>query len=232
MPGFDGLARFVGFCEKKFYTCFRWLLRKKQAKGYGVHSPFAYNLITNVIYSPYSFYAFSDIYGIVSQHNINPEESITTYNHLSFRLIHYLQAKDILEVNSGIGINTLFLVAPSKHISCICVEEDREKYFVAADLQRQRGVKIGFVSSLSECQGERFDAIFINFERGYIPDMETLTELSHSGTFWVLHPIKKGRGKQFWHKIVHDLRARMTFDVKDTGIVFLRPDFHKENYLV
>lgn len=231
MPAFNELARLVDFCEKEFYARFRWLLRKKQSKGYGVHSPFAFDLITNVIHSPYSFYAFSDIYDTVSQNDINPD-SITAFNHLSFRLVHYLQAKNILEINSGTGINTLFLMAASSHIRCRCLEEDGEKIVVAKRLQKRGERKCEISSSLSACEGERYDAIFINLGGSYIPNIHILTELSHSGTFWVFHPIKRGVGKQFWGEIVHDVRARITFDLKDTGIAFLRPDLHKEHYLM
>lgn len=218
--------------NKKFYTRFRWLSRKKQAKGYGIHSPFAFDLITRVIYSPYSFYAFFDIHDMISQNDINPEESITDFNWLSFRLIHYLQSKKIVEINSGTGVNTLFLTASSRDIYCRCVEKDRKKRRVAEHLYAQRGANVEIVSSISACDGECYDAIFINLEDGDIPDMGTLAELSHSGTFWVLHPIKKGRGKQFWNEIVHNVTTRITFDIKDTGIAFLNPEFHKSHYWV
>ena len=232
MPGFDGIAGLVNFCGKEFYSCSRWLLRKKQAKGHGVHSPFAYNLITNVIYSPYSFYAFSDIYEIISRNDINPEDSITAFNHLSFRLVHYLQSGKILEINSGTGINTLFLTAPSSHIHCKCMEKDSEKRIVAERLYAQRELEVEFISSLSVCERERYDAIFINLEDGCIPDIRILAELSYPGTFWAFHPIKKGRAKQFWDEIVHNVTTRVTFDTQGTGIVFLRPDLHKEHYWV
>ena len=112
------------------------------------------------------------------------------------------------------------------------MEQDEEKVSVAKHLQREIGRKCGDVSSLSASDGERYDAIFLNLEGKLIPDMHTLTELSHDATFWVLHPIKKGVAKQFWNEIVHDVRVRVTFDLKDTGIVFLRPDLDKANYLV
>lgn len=231
MPGFHRLARLIHFCEGVFYARFRWLLRKKQSKGHGVHSPFAFDVITNVIHSPHSFHAFSDIRETVSQNGFDPD-SITGFNRLSFRLVHHFQAKNILEINSGNGINTLFLTAPSSRIRCRCLEEDGEKVAVAERLQRQTGRKWEMAASFSDCKGERYDAIFINLKEGHIPDIRTLTELSRHDTFWVFHPIKKGTGKQFWNKIVHDEAARITFDVKDTGIVFLRPDLHKKHYLV
>ncbi len=38
-----------------------WLRRFRKRRGYGVHSPWAYELITNVIYSPGTYYAYRDI---------------------------------------------------------------------------------------------------------------------------------------------------------------------------
>ncbi|MDR2816539.1 MAG: hypothetical protein LBB62_07550 [Proteiniphilum sp.] len=231
MPGFNRFTRVIRFWKKAFYGPFRWFLRKKQSKGHGIHSPFAFDLITNVIHSPHSFYAFSDIRETMPQNGIDPN-SITVFNRLSFRLTHYLQSENILEINSGNGINTLFLTSPSPHIRCTCIEENGEKVAVAERLQRQTGRKWKMAASFSDCKGEHYDAIFTNLKEGYMPDINTLAELSNPGAFWVFHPIKKGTGKQFWNKIVHDEKARITFDAKDTGIVFLRPDYHKANYLV
>lgn len=231
MSGFNKIAKFVDFCQRKFYARCRWLLRKKQSKGHGVHSPFAFDLITNVIHSPYSFYTFSDIPEILSQKGIDPY-LISRFNHLSFRLVHYLQAKDILEVNSGNGINTLFLTAPSSRINCKCIEKDIEKITIADRLQKQTGRKWKTDPSLLNCDGEHYNAIFVNLRENDIPDIRLLMELSRPDAFWVLHPIKRGTTKQFWNEIVHDVRARVTFELKDTGIVFLRQDLRKANYLV
>lgn len=231
MVSFNWLARYVDYCERWFYARFPWLLRKRQSKGYGIHSPFAFDLITNVIYSPHHFYAFFDIWETLSQNDISPEY-ITRFNYLSFRLVHYLQAENILEINSGIGINSLFLTALSSRIHCKCLEVETEKIAVAGRLQEQTDRKWKMISSLSDCEGETYDAIFVDLQGSCIPDIQTLLEMSHSNTFWVFGAIKKGIGKQFWNKIVLDERTRMTFDLKDTGIVFLRPDLSKANYLV
>jgi hypothetical protein len=50
------------------------------------------------------------------------------------------------------------------------VEEDREKYFVAADLQRQRGVKIGFVSHCLNVRVSVLMQFLLTLKEGYIPD--------------------------------------------------------------
>lgn len=219
------------FCRGSLYARCRWLLRKKQSKGHGVHSPFAFDLITNVIYSPYSFYAFSDIPEILSKNGLDPY-LIGRINHFSFRLVYYLKPKDILEVNTGIGVNSLFLTAPSPYIHCTCVEEDRNKVEVTGRLQEEAGRKCKMVPSLADCRGEHYDAIFIYLKDRDIPDISVLSEMSKPATFWVFYPINRGSAKQFWNEIVHDVNARMTFDLKDTGVVFLRKDFGKANYFV
>ena len=38
---------------------FGWLRRKARAKGLGVHSPFAFNFIREVLFQPYGYYAYS-----------------------------------------------------------------------------------------------------------------------------------------------------------------------------
>lgn len=220
MPGFH-----------KYPACWRWLQRKKQSKGHGVHSPFAFDLITNVIHSPHSFYAFSDISETLFYNKFDVD-SITKHNHLSFRLVHYFQTKRILEINSGNGINTLFLMAASPKIICQCVETDEAMAEVAVRLLKQMGRRCEINPSLSDCKGERYEAIFVNLEENKIPDLNILLQLSHASTFWVFHPIKNGAGKQFWNKIVQDMRVRIAFDAKDSGIVFLRPTFYKECYFV
>ncbi len=225
------LARFVNFCRKKFYSFFPWLLRKKQAKGHGVHSPFAFDMITNVIHSSYDFYAFAEIVEVLEQNNLAFFLNARLHS-LSYRLVHYLGVKNVLEIDSGMGINTLFIMAPSTSVHCKCVESNHEKTNIAEHLLKQTGRKMETVSSLQNCKGYNYDALFINLKEQSIPDIHTLMELSSHDAFWLLHPIKKGKTKQFWDEIVQDGRIRMTFDLKDTGLVFLRQDFQKANYLV
>jgi hypothetical protein len=177
----------------------KWLLRQLQSRGYGVHSPFAFGLITGVIRCPHAFYAFSDIRKALPQPN-----AVTGFNHLSFRLVHHFQAENILEINPGNGINTRFLTAPSPRVRC----------------------------KTEASPGERYDAIFVNVDKNPLPDIPSLLSLSNPNAFWVIHPVNKGAGKQFWTEIVQEEKARATFDAKETGIVFLRPDLHKKNYLV
>jgi hypothetical protein len=96
-------------------------LRRWRARGHGIHSPFAYRLITNVIHSPYEYYAFSDIEKTL------PDKSAIAFHRLSFRLVHHFKAKNVLEIDAKDNINTKFIEATSKDIRCTSVKTS-EKY--------------------------------------------------------------------------------------------------------
>ena len=38
-----------------------WLSRIRKRKGYGVHSPFAFDLVTNVLYNKEKYYAYEEM---------------------------------------------------------------------------------------------------------------------------------------------------------------------------
>lgn len=211
--------------------CRGWL-RKKHARGYGIHSPFAFDLINNVLYARYGYYAFHDIRKILSENGLE-NFAMPALNHLSFRLVHYFNAKHILEINAANGVNTCYLTAPASDIHCTCVEMDREKITVARKLQAASGRKCEIVSEIPLFLQQQYDAIFINLNgKKEVPSIETLLQLSHEKTFWVIYPLKSSVSKHFWRNIVHDERISITFDRKDAGIAFLRFSYHKMHYLV
>ena len=183
------------------------LLRKWRAKGHGVHSPFAFHLIRNVIHSPHEYYAFSDIEKRISDSE-KRERSTVTFNRLSFRLAHHFSVCNVLEINPENDINTMFIEAANKNANCTCVKSNEIP------------------------ENQTFDAIFIYLHGDEMPAIETLLSVSHADTFWVIRSIKSKSGRRFWRNVVDDERARITFDLADTGIVFLQPSHHKLNYCV
>lgn len=208
---------------------FDWIQRKRHAKGYGIHSPFAFWLVRTALYSRHTFYAFGDIEKHLRRNKIKPEV-ITELNHLSFRLVHYLKARHILEIHSSSGVNTLFVTSPHSEIRCVCIEPDATKIADARALHHNNN--ISYHSTMQEIAGQKFDAIFIYVENEEIPPIDTLLHFSHPNTFWVIAPIRGKMTKQFWRNIVKDNRARVVFDMTHVGVVFWNPTFLKKKYKV
>lgn len=63
-----------------------WLKRVRHRKGYGVHSPFAFDFITNVIYNNERYYAYNYLDSKLRWWQYGREKSIV---HLAFRLSNY-----------------------------------------------------------------------------------------------------------------------------------------------
>ena len=179
------------------------LLRKWRANGHGIHSPFAFHLIRNVIHSPHEYYAFSDIQKTLPD-AVLKNKSAVAFHQLSFRLVHHFKAKNVLEIGAKNSINATFIEATDKNTRC----------------------------TDQKSENETFDAIFLYANDEKMPDIETLFSCSHDDTFWVVHSIKSKQGKQFWQHLLADNRVRITFDVTETGIIFLQPSHHKLNYCI
>ncbi|MCE5205014.1 MAG: hypothetical protein LLF80_02765 [Porphyromonadaceae bacterium] len=211
----------------------RWS-RLKQSRGYGIHSQFAFNLITNVLYQKNDYYAFHDIPKILREHGLQ-SCGRSDFNQLSFRLVNHFKSKRILEINSGMGVNTCYLTSVASDIHCTCVEKDMNSVEAAKKLLAGAGSRCEFVTGMKKGSMESYDAIFIGLkEKESMPDLsvESLLQLSHENTFWIIYPITGDENKQFWSDIVKDERINITFDLKTTGIALLRHSFYKMNYMV
>jgi hypothetical protein len=191
---------------------FKFLLRAKQSKGHGIHSPFAFEIITNVLNSPYSYYAFTDIPDNLPYYAVQSKR-IKKFNHLSFRLVNYCKATNILEINPGDGYNTLYIKSPSSKINYHSISN------------------IGLYENIAN---HKFDAIFINIdgEAESIPSIDLLLDISHENTFWVINPINTKQSKQFCKLIVNHDSVTVSFDMNDTLIAFLRKSYYKHHYFV
>lgn len=136
------------------------LYRKiRYRRGYGVHSPFVFNLITKVIEEPCSYYSFYDI-ELLRKQLLNRDEIVTYSDRqqknkvrrrtlgeivrreaicskcgaLLFRLVNYFQSKKILQLGPSVGLSTLYLTAYAPGLRCIALETEPEFAFVAKSI--------------------------------------------------------------------------------------------------
>lgn len=116
-------------------------------RGYGVHSPFVYNLITKVIEEKSAYYSFYDIELLRKQllfdetpvsypdrqnrgkrrsrtvADITRKEAIKpSHGALLFRLVNYFKSRRILQVGTNIGLSTLYLTSYSHELRCVALE--------------------------------------------------------------------------------------------------------------
>ena len=89
---------------------FIWLSRFRYRCGYGVHSPFAFSLITDVIYEKMPYYAYDSLEKeqkkIVEERGCN--KGTQKVNRFLFRLVNKVQPATIVEVGRP-SVTSLYL---------------------------------------------------------------------------------------------------------------------------
>lgn len=209
----------------------RYINRKRHAAGHGVHSQFAFELIMDTIHAPYSYYSYQDNKTILHHAQLSKEVN-TKYAELLFRLINRFNAKNILEIGSATGVNTLYLASISKQTKITCIEEEEEKTNIAQSLLANKLENIIFSNKLPVSK-QNFDAIVWDLEQyPYKKEvLETLPRFIKEDGFVVVNAInKEEENKEVWQNILQLNSLTMSFDLGTIGIGFFKPSLPKLNY--
>jgi predicted O-methyltransferase YrrM len=142
-----------------------------------IHSPFVYELYSNVIKSSSSYYAYDRVEAVrskmlLSKTNIAVEDFGTgkvkgekqkfslsyiashyvkpkKYGQLLFRLVNHFRPQNILEIGSSLGITTLYLALPNEAAKVITLEGSEE-----TATQARRNFQMLNVSNIELVTGE------------------------------------------------------------------------------
>ncbi len=122
----------------------------RNTRGFGVHSPFMFQFIQNVLGEKHYFYAFTEIEKLRKSELQNAETvHITDFGtgkdrestvkdilkksvnsarcgQLLFRVIHYFKFQDVLELGTSLGFSTSYLASSSTEIKCTTIEGSPE----------------------------------------------------------------------------------------------------------
>lgn len=211
---------------------FRFIHRIRHSGGFGVHSHFAFNLILDTIHTPHSYYIYNENKRKIDKARLHKQANLN-YAELLFRLMNRFKAKEILEIGSGLGINTLYIVDHSKQASVICVEQDEEKIEISQSLLANKLENIIFTKVLPTSDN-RFDAIVWDLDEYPLKkadELETIGSAIKTDGFMVVNHINKDKqNKEVWQKIRQLDTATMSFDLRNVGIVFFKPSLPKLNY--
>ena len=111
-----------------FPRILRWFRRFRQRRGYGVHSPFAFEWITDVVYNQQAqYYAYAPL---SQQHKQWSGVLSIKDARLLFRMANHLRAKCILMVGQGLDREKNYLQAarPSAQIVLLSDNQAVQQY--------------------------------------------------------------------------------------------------------
>lgn len=130
---------------------FIWLYRFRHRCGYGVHSPFAFNLITHVIYETTPYYKYKELAS--EQKRLMPQkdrawgyESLKV-KRLLFRLVNYAQPATIVDAGMQ-AASSLYLKAAKEGADYTAAADLSELFWRVARLSTFYTCTITAVRSL------------------------------------------------------------------------------------
>jgi predicted O-methyltransferase YrrM len=145
----------------------RYIRKSRHRKGYGIHSPFVFYVVRELLYEFNPYYAFKQIDAArrallkdgrtvntdtLGESSVNcrkrkkvkdlfREGSLPVkYGKFLFRLINYFEARSILELGTGIGFGTLFLALPDSRSSVTTIEGNRDISGIAKGVFEMVGI--------------------------------------------------------------------------------------------
>ncbi len=216
-------------------TGLRLFYKVRHHRGHGIHSPFVFGLITKVIEEKRPYYLYQDIQNILDD---SPEitKKVTKYSLLNFRIINYFNAKNIIELGSGYGLNTLFLTAPLSGSKCIVVEKSARRKIIAENLYKKWNRNIIVHENLVSDIKEKQDCIYINlnyYEASYEEFISQLLPLVSENSFIIIKGIRTKKHHQtLWRKLKILKEVTVSLDLYNMGILFFNTKYHKRNYRI
>lgn len=185
------------------------LTRLRKRKGYGVHSPFAYNFIEDVVYGHGRYYAYRELRELRRRHGGGDFCLSAKGDRLMFRLANFCRPGRAWLVGQGSGVT-------AEYISAGCNGCAVSAYADAGSLPRgacgmvvaARGADVAATYEAAASRAERDSVLVV------------------SG----IHASREARGA--WRRICADGRSVVTFDLYELGIVFFDHRLNKQDYKV
>lgn len=197
---------------------FIWLRRFRHRRGYGVHSPFAFNFITNVIYERTPYYKYDEL--LVSQKEQARQKDCGwdyetgKVKRLLFRVVNYCQPVTIVDAGC-LSASSLYLKAAKEGVD----------YTAAADLSElflEAEVPVDFLYVHDYRRPEFVEEVF-----------NLCASRSTQRSVFVVEGIRYTPSMMaLWKRLVRHERAGITFDLYDLGIVFFDKTKNKQDYIV
>lgn len=199
-----------------FKRPFIWLSRFRYRCGYGVHSPFAFSLITDVVYEKMPYYAYQSLQK--EQKKMSRERSWTKgtkkVNRFLFRLVNKVQPATIVELGCP-SAASLYLQSAKPSAEYLFASELSE-LFLDAD------VPVDFLYLNDYRHPELLEETF-----------RICARRTSSRSVFVVHGICYTKAmKALWKRLQEDERVGITFDLYDVGLLFFDKTKIKQHYKV
>ena len=227
----------ISYLMKILKRIYIWLKRFRFRRGYGVHSPFAYRLITDVVYERHPYYAYRELKALrsLSKHSSTYAERV---DKLLFRLVNRFAPQRVLEVGTGSGLSLCYLASARVGTKCVSLPGEDISSVVSEIVDRFQNISIVPGPLLEILHQElsitpQVDMLHIAHTSDYSQVFEKFLACRGEKKLVVIEGIYETEAKhEWWNQVVADERTGITFDLYDLGLVFFDHQKNKQHYVV
>tara|TARA_B100001057_G_scaffold113040_1_gene111312 strand:- start:21 stop:638 length:618 start_codon:yes stop_codon:yes gene_type:complete len=183
---------------------------------HGIHSPFVYDLVTNVLNNKSHSQAYTKV------RNLNDIKINSKYLELIYRLITHYKSENILEINYFENLNRTYLNNFQLKANMFFCNRETNKI---SEIRTQNKIKL-----------ESFDFAFFNIKNN---DNLTLNEFMnylkyfHNNSIVAINNIHQSKEiEEVWKKIITQKEVTISIDLFFIGLVFFRKEQVKENFII
>lgn len=235
---------FVYICTAQFLMMnflrriYIWFKRFRHRRGFGIHSPFAFGLVTDVVYEHYPFYAYEELKRVRRQLPRRSEVYPERVDKLLFRLANRFSPQRVVEVGTGAGLSLRYLSAACWGAQCVSLSGEDVSEAVDKVVAPCKNATVVTGTLMEAFRRELaiepgIDLLHIAHTADYAQVFEEF--LPHAGekTLVIVEGIYETKAKrEWWRRVVADERAVVTFDLYDLGLVFFDRQKNKQHYVV
>ena len=198
---------------------FIWLSRFRHRCGYGVHSPFAFDLITGVIYQHTPYYKYAELTEMQKrlargQSREWAHAESRKLKRLLFRLVNHAQPHTLVDAGQPTAA-ALYLKAG----------KEQTDYTAAADLSElflEAGVPVDFLYLHDYRRPEFVKEVF-----------HLCAARTTPASLFVIHGIRYTPAMyRLWQQMQQDEQVGITFDLYDVGLIFFDRLKQKQHYII
>ena len=194
---------------------FIWLRRFPNRCGYGVHSPFAFNLITQVIYEKTPYYNYKtlkeEVLSQLPKQKRGWNDSSIKVNRLLFRLVNRFQPTTIVDLGAPSSSSLYLQSANKKALYCSMQSEGLDQVV------------------------SQIDFLYIHMQDNPLAVEKVFNQLAGSISsegLCVVKGIRHSRAmKQCWNQLVYNENVGITFDLYDVCLLFFYKTILKQDYI-
>ena len=231
----------VTWFQIKAYVIYH--LKAKHRNGDGVHSPYVFALINDVILEQNRYYTYDIAEHIRTQYP-NVYSTPAKYAKLIHRLAIHNKATNIVEFGTNIGLDTIYLATPNSQSKVITIEEQHGKATIAKNnFEQCELTNITIICDTIESQISKvvsqfdyLDLIYININHQYAQTIncyrQAKTKVRQQSIVIVDRPHLNENIERAWTEIINDTDVSLTIDLLKMGIAIFNNEIPKQHYIL